>query len=896
MATSQKKTNQWRRWSEEVIPSLIVPYLVYMQETSMLRYANIVRQPHGDTVACHAGCGTRSIKVACVFFDSLSEINIIACPCFPAPLQLLRCGLFPCAPVAPSLAVDLRVLEFVRLLFICQSPNHTAWCDAVETFLDGMGYKLTSMHSLRHHFSNAFHWYRVLTILAHDHISNLIANTRKDKIRLQPMAVEQPTEYLRSRCPLCFRANDWQKAKDSCFMPDIIICVDACFTQKRSTNPRGADGHDPPNPPPSFFLPKDDVQAMDEFVQHCRGERRRERVSRTEPEEDRYEMGMSVPVSVLDRCGESFTAADKKREKASTRFFTDTGLMALLCRHDRVLWIVNLTSAGEKQHYSLALLDRLFKHLPPQMTVGLLYDIGCQLERSCRKWSLLDESILSQITFAVAVFHAYGHQWPCQITYHPRKREGFGLSDGEGCERLWSSLKQLIPPLRVSGFNQRLFVLDTQIRHLDTRSLQGFGHWLHRRWIHCQTKKNAALDNLQDLDPDEDMLHAEWKAQIAHQTRPAPCQSRNKAAEVITTLLALEKTLDAHDASVRELEAQLHGGHVDDMVELNLQLIDACSSALGVEDKAELEKMKKDVYLTARLNARAVKTCIRDHLRQRKFELERLERLYRASINAEKLHANTQHSIKRREPGILKLVSTYNGLCSHIRSLIRQQRAPPFAIPPHSIPRDGIFQLDVDDNIWQDIGLDDATVNPPAWLSDEAVRNSIRLQLEVDRCFEEEARLMREQSVMQEWMLTEWEGIQDALSNAAEDVVLTFHLTSCVDELANICVVWRRKVQCIPCAWSVVDSWGPSDEVLLRATHEQAQPSFRDEDDQSVGPVEEDNEGDSDCGEIGDDELMDAIEDIALVDEYRYDIDPDDDLDDIEDDFMPSSPTRCPMR
>ncbi|KAG2063600.1 hypothetical protein BDR04DRAFT_1163523 [Suillus decipiens] len=368
-------------------------------------------------------------------------------------------------------------------------------------------------------------------------------------------------------------------------------------------------------------------------------------------------------------------------------------------------------------------------------------------------------------------------------------------------------------------------------------------------------KKNVALDNLQDLDLNEDMLRVEWKAQIAHQTRPAPCQSRNKAAEVITTLLALEKTLDAHNASVHKLEVQLHGGHVDDMVKLNLQLIDA--------HKAELEKMKKDVYLTARLNACTVKTRIQDHLHQQKFELERLERLYRASINAEKLYTNMQHSIKRHKPGILKL------------------RAPPFAIPPHSIPCDGIFQLNIDDNIWQDIGLDDATVNPPAWLSDEAVRNSIWLQLE---------------SVMQEWMLMEWEGIQDALSNAAEDVVLTFHLTSCTNELANICVVWRRKFQCIPCTWSVVDSWEPSDEVLLQATHEQAQPSFRDKDDQSVGPVEEDNEGDSDCGEIGDDELMDAIEDIALVDEYRYDIDPDDDLDDIEDDFMPSSPTICPTR
>jgi hypothetical protein len=131
-----------------------------------------------------------------------------------------------------------------------------------------------------------------------------------------------------------------------------------------------------------------------------------------------------------------------------------------------------------------------------------------------------------------------------------------------------------------------------------------------------------------------------------------------------------------------------------------------------------------------------------------------------------KLHLNTQNSIKRREPGIVKLVSTYNGLCSQLQSLIRQQRAPPFAIPPHPIARDGIFKLDIDDEIWQDIGLDDPTIDVPPWLSDDDVRNGIRLQLEVDRCFEEEARLMRERSIIQEWMLAEWEGIQDALTNA----------------------------------------------------------------------------------------------------------------------------------
>jgi hypothetical protein len=162
LTSSQKRANQWRRWSEDVIPRMIVPYLSYIQKTSSLRDTNVPGERHRNEGECCSGCRTRNIKVACVLFDGMlltcflssnislmyiiafEEITIISCPCFPAPLQLLRRGLFPCAPMAPSLAVDLRVLEFVRLLFVRQSPNHTAWCDTLETFLEGMKYKLTS--------------------------------------------------------------------------------------------------------------------------------------------------------------------------------------------------------------------------------------------------------------------------------------------------------------------------------------------------------------------------------------------------------------------------------------------------------------------------------------------------------------------------------------------------------------------------------------------------------------------------------------------------------------------------------------------------------------------------------------------------------------------------------
>ncbi|KAI6145454.1 hypothetical protein BKA82DRAFT_129395 [Pisolithus tinctorius] len=94
--------------------------------------------------------------------------------------------------------------------------------------------------------------------------------------------------------------------------------------------------------------------------------------------------------------------------------------MALLCHHDCVIHLANMTSAGEKQHYALALIKSLFSYLPDDFHIGLLYDIGCQLEQSCRKWGYLGP-FLPRISFAISVFHAFGHQWACQLIYHPWK-------------------------------------------------------------------------------------------------------------------------------------------------------------------------------------------------------------------------------------------------------------------------------------------------------------------------------------------------------------------------------------------------------------------------------------------------------------------------------------------
>jgi hypothetical protein len=131
-----------------------------------------------------------------------------------------------------------------------------------------------------------------------------------------------------------------------------------------------------------------------------------------------------------------------------------------------------------------------------------------------------------------------------------------------------------------------------------------------------------------------------------------------------------------------------------------------------------------------------------------------------------KLHGHVEGSLKRREPTILRLAKEYNDLCRQINTLIRQRKAPARAVPPQEIVREGLFKLDIDDEIWQDVGLDDDFKQPPMWLSNEGVRQGIRHLLERDRCEEEQVRLARERRALQEWFQEEWQVNQTAREHA----------------------------------------------------------------------------------------------------------------------------------
>jgi hypothetical protein len=197
-----------------------------------------------------------------------------------------------------------------------------------------------------------------------------------------------------------------------------------------------------------------------------------------------------------------------------------------------------------------------------------------------------------------------------------------------------------------------------------------------------------------------------------------------------------------------------------------------------------------------------------------------------------KLHVHAEASIQWRNPTIQKLITTYNNLCGKLIDLIQQGEAPASAIAPHSISPIGIFQLDVDDDIWQDVGLDMA---PPAWLADENMCTAIKFQLEVDRCNKERACIRRECCVLQEWMMAEWDALQEAHTHAGkfvqhstamtlivyleENEDLCFHFNLHARLLSGLVVHWQSQVCPIPCAWLLPDSWGPTPNDLAEAAN-----------------------------------------------------------------------------
>lgn len=125
-------------------------------------------------------------------------------------------------------------------------------------------------------------------------------------------------------------------------------------------------------------------------------------------------------------------------------------------------------------------------------------------------------------------------------------------------------------------------------------------------------------------------------------------------------------------------------------------------------------------------------------------------------------------ALQRRAPTIQGIAKKYNNLCIQITNMVKNNLAPAGAIIPEPIPSGGLWTLDVDDSIWQDIGLEDEDGDsaPPLWLRDENVRAGIHHLQDYDRCREEEIRVLGERINLQQCARDEWAVMCNAMTAA----------------------------------------------------------------------------------------------------------------------------------
>ena len=83
--------------------------------------------------------------------------------------------------------------------------------------------------------------------------------------------------------------------------------------------------------------------------------------------------------------------------------YDDTGIMALICRHDIPLFFANIDSPGEQQKYLIPLIEHLFSLVPPTATITVLYNIGCVIEHSITRVCLQNDSGYDMFTRIISV-------------------------------------------------------------------------------------------------------------------------------------------------------------------------------------------------------------------------------------------------------------------------------------------------------------------------------------------------------------------------------------------------------------------------------------------------------------------------------------------------------------
>ncbi|KAI9062699.1 hypothetical protein FKP32DRAFT_1573466 [Trametes sanguinea] len=780
-----------------LVPSILDDYLGYLHSV----HRRTTRAQVNWTFACPSGkCFVQTSSVLCLHFETMAQV-------------LVSNGLFPTSPTLPRVAISIDLLDFYFALFERSADAVSALAGALKTFYQRRGFPLTFsliiqgepvQDPFRRGMSNAIQWYDHLRqkhealvehaidgsmALVEEKMSQPAATdtalSTENEVALARILVQgRCHRILQKRCPACFGGTRFGRNFET-DGGDIHVAMDATFSQRHNASA----GDSPWHYDAEYFISKEQVDAVGDRIAAARKKPANKFSSR-------------VPDAALDECMKSFEAADEQKEKTSGKKFDDTGLMALVCRHDIVLFLANVDTPGEQQKYAIALLEHLFSFLPSEATVAGFYDIGCVLDRSVHTYDILPKSIIERLIFVTSVMHAYGHQWACQLVYNPRLREGLGLSEGEGTERVWSKFRKLIGVTRTSGRSRRIWLLDRHAKFINERTREDLGSWIRSRLKNGVEARDAVAEaTLKECGVRVDVLRTQWSLQQSAQlsaTRHAPARVKRELDSVLslqTELDSIKNHLSTVQDSIKASGANtISQGFLDSLHRSHartVQKVEDLYKSLNVTDGfPELKALPLDFVRTL-LMARELKINIRKRAIGSFFEWDKLDRAAggRDQPLGTKLHQQTRKAIAKRTPALMTAIRKFNTYCDQLQAMYKPQWK--CALPQH-LPTE-LGALREDSSLLTDVWIAPVEADKPRWLTDPKIRSGIRALLSRDRCQEERRRLGEEADNLCRWYGRELAAVELA-SQMPQNSRIIFDLERRKDELRLLEARWRTPL------------------------------------------------------------------------------------------------------
>ncbi|PLW05847.1 hypothetical protein PCASD_23757 [Puccinia coronata f. sp. avenae] len=457
---------RYKNWSD-VMDALYPVYLHLKRVTQNWTLSNSFNNFSSVVCSCTQNKKTREVDL--VDLMGQQRVKFEFCTCTPDPVHLLANGYVASTPVFPQTAFSVRLLNFYDLLWNLCNSHATPFVKVLQRWNESISIRLCGKNTikprvLRRNFVASVDVYRVLRNMRQKLVESVTSTTNQEQL-------------AQRSCPACFgvalpvtngtQPNDNNK---------VFICLDGNFQhrhhERASRNYVSLQNQ-------RLFIPPEDIQ-----------------LANTEIREG--ELSQRVSQKAKDRCTEQHKAADDRRNASSWKGCDDTGIFGCCCRHDAVISFSNIHKTGEGRGHPMAIIKRLFNEMNTDIKLGIVYDIGCTLEKFFKSRGLLRE-YLPRMTFATAVFHSYVHNWPCQLQFNPRYNVGWGLTDGEGLERLWSYLASLVSPLRYATRNHRLSAINHRSMFHNTVGIENIVLCLKRKIIHAVTTRSHSSKVVQQL-------------------------------------------------------------------------------------------------------------------------------------------------------------------------------------------------------------------------------------------------------------------------------------------------------------------------------------------------------------------------------------------------------------